>query len=227
MPIPAKVNWVTFDVYGSLIDWESGVKTAFATEAKRSGFEIADPNAVFARFVELQHQIESGSYELYAEVLRRVAMRIAEEIGWDLETSRAGFLPDSILRWRPFKETNLQLGRFAKKFDTGLISNIDDRLLGETRRYLPLEFGLVVTAQQVRSYKPEPAHFKEFARRVGRKKNWVHIAAGYEADVVPALKARVPVIWLNRTKRKLESGERAPTAEVTTLLAAAKLLGAA
>ena len=79
MPIPKNPKWVTFDVYGTLIDWESGVKTAFATEAKRSGFEIEDPNAVFDRFVELQHEIESGSYELYAEVLRRVAMQIAEE----------------------------------------------------------------------------------------------------------------------------------------------------
>ena len=227
MPIPKKPKWVTFDVYGTLIDWETGVKTAFATEAKRSGFEIEDPNAVFDRFVELQHEIESGSYELYAEVLRRVAMQIAEEIKWDLEPSRAGFLPDSVLRWRPFKETNLQLGRFAKKFDTGLISNIDDRLLGETRRYLPLEFGLVVTAQQVRSYKPEPAHFKEFARRVGGKKDWVHICCGYEADVLPALKAKIPVIWVNRTKRKLEPNDKKPTAEVKTLLAAAKLLGAA
>lgn len=227
MPLPKKVNWVTFDVYGTLIDWETGVIEAFEKEAAAQGFEIEDTSVIFPRFLELQHEIEAGSYELYAEVLRRVAVQIAEEIDWPLEPSRAGFLPDSIPYWKPFKETNLQLGRFGKKFETGLISNIDDRLLGETRRYLPLNFDLVVTAQQVRSYKPERAHFTEFARRVGGKKNWVHIACGMHADIEPCLKAKIPVIWVNRNKVKLEPSAKKPTAEVKSLLEAAKLLGAA
>ena len=68
------------------------------------------------RFHEYQREIQSGSYELYAEVLRRVAMRIAKEIGWPLEPSRAGFLPDSVQRWMPFKETNPQLKKAAQKY---------------------------------------------------------------------------------------------------------------
>ena len=80
------------------------------------------------------------------------------------------------MRWPPFKETNTQLERFAKKFEIGLISNIDDKLLGLTRRHFKTDFDLVVTAQQVRSYKPDPAHFKECERRIGTKKGWVHVA---------------------------------------------------
>ncbi|MCD6726782.1 MAG: HAD hydrolase-like protein [Solirubrobacteraceae bacterium] len=227
MALPSKVTWVTFDVYGTLIDWETGVVDAFKREAAREGFAIEDPDAIFPRFLELQHEEESGSYELYAEVLRRCALKIAKEIGWSLEPSRSGFLPDSVPRWRPFKETNTQLARFAKKFQTGMISNIDDRLLGETRRHLPHQFDLVVTAQQVRSYKPDPAHFTEFARRVGGKKNWVHICCGSHTDIEPCIKAKVPVIWVNRRKEVLDAGARKPTAEVKTLLEAAKLLGAA
>jgi 2-haloacid dehalogenase/putative hydrolase of the HAD superfamily len=227
MPLPAKVTWVTFDVYGTLIDWEAGIKDAFLREAQREGFTIEDPDAIFARFLELQHEIQSGSYELYAEVLRRCAVTIAKEIGWPLEPSRAGFLPDSLPRWRPFKETNTQLTRFGKKFQTGLVSNIDDKLLGETRRHLPHDFDLVVTAQQVRSYKPDAAHFTEFARRIGGKKNWVHVCSGVHSDVEPALKAKVPVIWVNRRKEQLDPGAKKPTEEVKTLLEAAKLLGAA
>ncbi len=227
MALPSKVTWVTFDVYGTLIDWETGVVDAFKREAAREGFAIEDPDAIFPRFLELQHEEESGSYELYAEVLRRCALKIAKEIGWSLEPSRSGFLPDSVPRWRPFKETNTQLTRFAKKFQTGMISNIDDRLLGETRRHLPHQFDLVVTAQQVRSYKPDPAHFTEFARRVGGKKNWVHICCGSHTDIEPCIKAKVPVIWVNRRKEVLDAGARKPTAEVKTLLEAAKLLGAA
>ena len=69
----------------------------------------------------------------------------------------------------PFRETNAQLERFAKKFETGVLSNIDDKLLGATRRHFRADFDLVVTAQQVRSYKPDPAHFKECARRIEKR----------------------------------------------------------
>ena len=154
-------------------------------------------------------------------------LQIAKRLEWPLEPSRAGFLPDSIPRWRPFKETNPQLTKVAKTFSTGLIANIDDKLLGQTRRHLPTDFDLVVTAQQVRSYKPDPAHFKEAERRIGTKKGWVHVASSYYYDVEPCIKAKVPVIWVNRTKEQLEPGAKKPTAEVKTLLEAAKLLGAA
>ena len=120
-----------------------------------------------------------------------------------------------------------QLDRFAKKFEIGLISNIDDKLLGETRRWFKTDFDLVVTAQQVRSYKPDEAHFKECARRIEQqKKTWVHIASGYETDVEPCIKRKVPVIWVNRHGEKLE-GRKAPSATVKNFRDAAKKLGAA
>ncbi len=224
MPIPKNVTFVTFDVYGTLIDWEDGVYRAFKKEADRDGFTISK-DEIIPLFHEISRDIEGGSYELYAEVLRRTALEIAKRIGWPLEPSRSGFLPDSVQRWAPFKETNTQLKKFSAKFETGLISNIDDKLLGQTRRHLQYDFDLVVTAQQVRSYKPEPAHFKECERRVGGKKGWVHIAASYYHDVEPCLKAKVPVIWVNRHKEQLEPGQKKPTEEVKTLLEAAKLLG--
>ena len=224
MPLPSKVNFVTFDVYGTLIDWETGIWQAFKREAARDGFTLEDADEVLPRFHEYQREIQSGSYELYAEVLRRVAMRIAKDLGWPLEPSRAGFLPDSVQRWMPFKETNPQLKKAAKEYQLGLISNVDDKLLGQTRRHLPTDFDLVVTAQQVRSYKPDPAHFKECARRIGTKKGWVHVASSYHHDVEPCLKEKVPVIWVNRKKETLEPNQRKPTAEVKTLTEALKLL---
>ena len=78
-----------------------------------------------------------GSYELYAEVLRRTAIDIAKRLEWPLEPSRSGFLPDSVQRWKPFKETNTQLQKLSKKYKLGLLSNIDDKLLGQTRRTSP------------------------------------------------------------------------------------------
>src|ERR1700736_6572867 len=198
MPIPKNVTLVTFDI---------------------------DRAELMALFHEISRDIEGGSYELYAEVLRRTAIEIAKRLQWRLEPSRSGFLPDSVQRWKPFKETSPQLAKLAKKYKLGLLSNIDDKLLGQTRRHIPIDFDLVVTAQQVRSYKPEPAHFTECARRVGGKRGGVHGAPSHYHDVAPCVKQRVPVIWVNRNKETLDASQKKPTAEVSNLREAAKLLG--
>jgi 2-haloacid dehalogenase len=227
MPLPKEVTFVTFDVYGTLIDWETGVYEAFVKEAAKDGYTLSRDELV-PLFLQAQQEITGGSYELYAEVLRRTAVKISQELGWPLEPSRSGFLPNSMPRWPPFKETNTQLERFRKKFaGLGLISNVDDKLLGETRRHFKVDFDLVVTAQQVRSYKPDPAHFKEAERRMGGKKGWVHIASDYYYDVEPCLKLKIPVVWVNRKGEQLDAGAKKPTAEVKNLLEAARLLGAA
>jgi len=226
MPLPKEVTFVTFDVYGTLIDSDTGIYEAFSKEAEKDGYTIARDELI-ALFKETQKEIKGGSYELYAEVLRRTAVQISKQLGWPLEPSRSGFLPDSVPRWPAFRETNAQLERFGKKFDVGILSNIDDKLLGATRRHFRVDFDLVVTAQQVRSYKPDPAHFKECQRRIGGKKGWVHIASGYEADIEPCIKAKIPVIWVNRHGDPLDASQKKPDAEVKTLRDAAKLLGVA
>jgi 2-haloacid dehalogenase len=226
VPLPKEVRFVTFDCYGTLIDWETGAYDAFQKEADRDGYTV-DRNALIPLFLDIQREIQSGSYELYAEVLRRTAVRAARDLGWDLEPSRSGFLPSSVPAWPAFRETNAQLERFTKKYEIGILSNVDDKLLGATRRHFRVDFDLVVTAQQVRSYKPDPAHFKECARRIGGKSGWVHVGAGYETDVLPCLKMKVPVIWVNRKGQELTPSDKKPTAEVKTLRDAAKLLGVA
>jgi len=216
-------KWVTTDCYGTLVDWQKGISDAFAAEAEKDGLTV-EIDDLLERFFPIQEQIMAGSYELYAEVLRRTAVRVAKEVGWELEPSRAQFLPDSVPRWQPFREANAAMDRLKGKYEIGIVSNIDDKLLGLSRRHLRTELDLVVTAQQVRSYKPDPAHFKEAARRIGGKKGWIHIASGYNADVAPLLKMNVPVIWVNRTGEKL-GDRKAPPAEAKNLRDAAKMLG--
>jgi 2-haloacid dehalogenase/putative hydrolase of the HAD superfamily len=224
MAIPKEITFVTFDVYGTLIDWDTGALDAFRKEAERDGFTI-EREELIPLFHEIQRQIEAGSYELYAEVLRRTAVQIAKQLGWPLEPSRSGFLPESVQYWAPFKETNPTLQKIAKRHSVGLISNIDDKLLGQTRRHIPIDFDLVVTAQQVRSYKPDPAHFTECERRIGGKKGWVHVAASYYHDIEPCIKKKIPVIWVNRDGDVLEPNQKKPDAEVKSLKEAAKLIG--
>ena len=228
MPLPSlkTIEWVTTDCYGTLIDWEKGILDAFMSEAERDGFSFEE-RPFIERFFQVQAEIMAGSYELYAEVLRRTAVKVAGEIGWELEPSRAQFLPDSVERWMPFREANAAMDRLGKRYEIGIVSNIDDKLLGVSRRHLRTDLDLVVTAQQVRSYKPDPAHFKECARRIGGKSGWVHIASGYDTDVEPTLKMKVPAIWVNRKGEELAAGDKKPTAEVKTFRDAAKLLGAA
>ena len=226
MPLPkrSEIQWVTTDCYGTLIDWEKGILETCQREAEKDGFSFEE-RPFIDRFMEVQAEIMSGSYELYAEVLRRTAVRVAKEIGWELEPSRAQFVPDSVAYWPPFREANAAMDRLSGRYDIGIVSNIDDKLLGVSRRHLRTDLDIVVTAQQVRSYKPDEAHFRECARRLGGKKGWVHIASGYDADIAPALKMKVPVIWVNRHGEKLD-GRKKPDAEVKTFRAAAAKLGA-
>ena len=223
MPLPKRIEWVTFDVYGCLIDWETGIYEAFEKEAAKDGLTV-DREQLLAAFDANQREVKQGPYELYAEVMRRTVIKTVEDLDWPLESARARFLPAALPTWPAFKDANPALKRLHKNFKLGLISNIDDKLLGESRRMVPVDFDLVVTGQQVRSYKPEWAHFKEFERRIGGKKGWVHIGSSYYYDVEPCLQHKIPVIWVNRDKQKLESGQRKPTEEVKNLREAAKLL---
>ena len=164
MALPAlkTIKWVTADCYGTLIDWEKGIIEACKKEAAKDGFSFEEA-PFLARFMEIQAEIMAGSYELYAEVLRRTIVKVAGELGWEVEPSRAQFLPNSVAYWLPFREANAAMDRLGKRYDIGIISNVDDKLLGISRRHLRTELDLVVTAQQVRSYKPDPVHFKECA----------------------------------------------------------------
>jgi 2-haloacid dehalogenase len=222
--LPKKITFVSMEVYGTLIDWETGIYRAFQQEAEKDGFTI-DRNELIPLFLETQREIMAGSYELYAEVLRRTAVKVAADLGWELEPVRSSFLPNSIPSWPPFRDTNALLDRLAKKYQIGLISNIDDKLLGATRRHLRADFDLVVTAQQVRSYKPDPAHFKECQRRIGTKQGWIHVATGLHTDVQPCMKLKIPVIWVNRKKEELE-GTKKPELVVKDLRAAVTALKA-
>jgi 2-haloacid dehalogenase len=224
LPKLKDIKVVTTDCYGTLIDWEKGIADAFETMAEDDGLTL-DTKALLERFFEVQAQIMSGSYELYAEVLRRAAVTVAEEIDWTLEPSRAQFLPDSVGSWPPFREANAAMDRLKERYEIGIVSNIDDKLLGISRRHIRADLDLVVTAQQVRSYKPDETHFRETARRMGGKQGWVHIASAYDADIAPCIKRKVPVIWVNRHGEKLE-GRKAPDATVKNLRDAAAKLGA-
>jgi 2-haloacid dehalogenase/putative hydrolase of the HAD superfamily len=219
-----KEHLLTFDCYGTLIDWEAGIASAFEREAAKDGRRL-DRAALFAAYAECEAEVEAGSYAPYREVLAAAARCTGLALGWDLPRERAAFLATSLPSWKPFPDTNPSLKRLAASCAMGILSNVDDDLLEETRRYFPIEWDLIVTAEQVGSYKPAHAHWIEARRRMeGRHGRWTHVAQSYYHDVVPALDLGLPVVWVNRRGERLEPTQRRPTEEVRTLAEAADLI---
>jgi 2-haloalkanoic acid dehalogenase type II len=206
---------VTFDCYGTLIDWERGIRDAFSAAAASARTSV-DPDAVIKLYVETEAAVEGGPYRRYRAVLAETARRIARQLGWPLPESRARFLADSMPAWPPFPDTNPALRRLADAgYRLGILSNVDDDLLAWSRRHLSAFFEIAVTAQQVGSYKPSPRHFA-MARELIGSARWLHAAQSYFHDVVPARALGIPVAWINRKGETAPDGGK-PDRECRTL----------
>jgi 2-haloalkanoic acid dehalogenase type II len=222
--IESEFDIITFDCYGTLIDWESGITGAIQAEAAQAGVSLNRDEIIEAYMID-EPAVEASGYRPYRDVLTETARRVAARLGWKIADDRAGFLAASLPNWQPFPDTNSALERLARKFDLGILSNTDDDLLQGTRRHFTVDFALIVTAEQVKSYKPAHAHFAEGIRRVGGKR-LLHAAQSYFHDVVPASEMGIPVAWVNRKNEQVKEGGPRPSHETPDLAALADLLGA-
>ena len=199
---------ITFDCYGTLIDWEAGISSAFARAAAAEARQL-DRTQMLKAYAEIEPGVEAAPYRRYRDVLTETAQRVAERLGWPLSRERAHFLAESLPGWPAFADTNPALERLvAAGYSLGILSNIDDDLLAGTRRHFTVAFDLIVTAQQVGSYKPAHGHFTEARQRLGDKR-WLHAAQSYFHDVVPARALGIPVAWINRKHETASDGGRA------------------
>jgi 2-haloacid dehalogenase/putative hydrolase of the HAD superfamily len=199
---------VTFDCYGTLIDWEGGLATAFRRAAWADGVRL-ERSAVLQAYMAVEPEVEAGAYLSYREVLAESARRVAARLGWRLDPEGAAFLADSLPTWIPFPDTNAALERLrAAGHALGILSNIDDDLLAATRRHFTVDFAHVVTAEQVRAYKPARPHFDAARRAVGPHR-WLHVGQGYFHDMVPARTLGIPNAWINRNGDAPVDGGRA------------------
>jgi 2-haloalkanoic acid dehalogenase type II len=203
--------YITFDCYGTLIDWERGIADAF----RRAGYR-GDPESLLEAYHREEPLVETQAYRSYAKVLAETAYRVAQQMGWSLSREEASFLPASLPSWEPYPDTNPALESLrGSGYRLGILSNVDDELLGQTCRHFTVSFDLMVTAQQVRSYKPAHGHFLAARERIGGQK-WLHAAQSYFHDVVPATELEIPVAWINRKQEKPTGAARA-TAEFADL----------
>jgi len=211
---------VTFDCYGTLIDWETGISEAFARAAAADGVRL-ERERVLALHAEIEPRVQAGGYRSYRDVLVETARRMGQRLGWPV--SDPGFLPEGLADWRPFPDTVPALRRMVGAgLRLGILSNVDDDLLRGTLRHLEVTFDPIVTAEQVRSYKPAHGHFVETRRRIGAVP-WLHAAQSYFHDVEPARALSVPVAWINR-KREEPAGEARPDREFFSLSELAEFL---
>ena len=205
---------ITFDCYGTLIDWEAGIVEAFRKTAAADGVTL-EPAAILRAFFD-ETPAAQRPYATYREILTATAARVGERLGWPVGRARAAFLPESVAHWPPFPDTNGALERLSRAgYELGILSNVDDDLLAGTRQQLTTHFPLLVTAQQVRSYKPAPPHFMAARERIGGRR-WLHAARSYFHDIVPAVAHGIPVAWINR-RQEPPAGAARPDWEFPTL----------
>jgi 2-haloacid dehalogenase/putative hydrolase of the HAD superfamily len=215
---------ITFDCYGTLIDWESGIGAWLEGAAAEAGVTRARSELV-AAYAKIEPAVEAEAFRSYRDVLAETALRVAKYFDWPLTPEHARGLADSLPSWQPFPDTNPALERLVSAgYRLGILSNVDDDLLAGTLRHFTVPFDLLVTAQQVRSYKPAPGHFETARRRIGESR-WLHAAQSYFHDVVPCRALGIPVAWVNR---KAEPGhaETRPDLEIRTLAGLADALEA-
>ena len=214
---------ITFDCYGTLIDWEKGIVAAFQREAARAGKQF-DDSAIIAAYHSEEPAVEFESYRPYSDVLTKTARRVAARLGLPIAPERAAFLVESLPDWPPFADTNAALERLVKRYRLGILSNVDDSLLEATRKHFRVRFDLIITAEQVGSYKPAHGHFIE-ARWRAAGARWLHAAQSYFHDIVPARALDIPVAWVNRKHERPDPGGPLPDIEVKSLTELADRLG--
>jgi 2-haloalkanoic acid dehalogenase type II len=213
---------VTFDCYGTLVDWESGIAGAVLRAAAEDGVTL-EREAVVRAYAEAEAAVERERYLFYRDVLTESALRTAQTLGWTLSPARATFLAESLPDWTPFSDTNPALERLrGAGYRLGILSNIDDDLLAATRRHFTVDFDLIITAEQVHSYKPAPGHFAAAKERIGTAR-WLHAAQSNFHDIVPGNAMGVPTAWVNRRAQTPLPGGT-PAYEVRDMAGLADLL---
>ena len=188
---------MTFDCYGTLIDWESGLLGAMRPILRSHGQTLSDKE-ILQVYGELEPK-EQNPYRRYREVLANVVRGFGNRLGFRVSRQEAESLPDSLKDWLPFADTREALARLKTKYKLAIISNTDDEFFAATSRHLGVEFDEVVTAEQAKAYKPLPAPFLLALQRLGLERESVlHVGQSVYHDVLPAKSLGMATVLVHR-----------------------------
>lgn len=201
---------VTFDCYGTLIDWETGILAALRPLLARTASEV-DDDTLLGWYATAEAAAEIGAYRTYAEVLDEVTRSIAARLGVSLHPGEERLLAASLRHWPAFADTVPALAALRSRYRLGVLSNVDDGLFEGTRPRLGVHLDWLVTAQQVGSYKPAIRNFERLIEVVGLPPERIlHVAQSLYHDIAPAREAGLATVWIDRRGGRPGSGATPP-----------------
>lgn len=189
---------VSFDCYGTLIDWETGISSAL-TPILESHKVSADRYALLELFGKAEAEIEAGSYRPYSEILKGVLSQIGDVMEFKPSRDELESFSTSVMNWPAFADSSLALRALATQYRLIILSNIDDELFRFSQKLLEVEFDRVFTAEQIGSYKPSPRNFEYLIQHAGAPRDKIlHVAQSLFHDIAPAKAIGLSTIWVNR-----------------------------
>ena len=192
-------RWLTFDCFGTLIDWRHGIQTTGELLFPGHGRQFLDS------YIALEAEVENeGSFKRYRAVLTETTRRAARRLELELKPDDATALVSTIPYWPPFGDVGPALAELRREgWKFALLTNCDRDIIALTQRRLPASFDAVVTAEDVSAYKPSPAHFRLFQSTFGSSAGaWIHVAQSYFHDIRPTHELGISRIWVNRQGEK-------------------------
>ncbi len=196
-----KHRYLTFDCYGTLIDWRKGVEEALV---RLLGEGVLRGSGLMGVYVEAEKR-EQGAYKKYREVLRDSAVRVGESLGARVGREQAVAFASSLPGWPAFPDTSAALRGFGRLgYERYILSNVDTDLLEETIKVADLEVDGYITAEETRSYKPAHGHWESFMKKTGATRGEVlHVAQSIFHDIVPTQEMGIPSAWVNRYRERI------------------------
>ncbi len=228
-----KIKIISFDCYGTLIDWESGIVDALSEWSRKNGAQFSRAE-LLAAFSDAEPEVQSAHPEMaYPQVLAEVARRIARRLDLPVTDADAASFAASIVRWPPFPDSNAALSRLQKRYRLAVLSNVDRKSFAVSQKALGVEFDIVCTAEEIGSYKPDPRNFRFLLARLAdlgiNQGELLHAAQSLFHDIEPANALGLRTAWVDRYGGAASSAARAPAAEVLpdfTVSSLAELVGA-
>ncbi len=206
---------LTFDCYGTLVDWGSGIVDYLQPLLRSHDLKVSDRRLLIL-FSELEPQVQSGGGR-YAEVLQEVLRRISALLGFTPSEDDLEGFAQSVGDWKPFPDTVDALSRLAERFDLAIISNVDNDLFARTNRLLGVSFAHIITAQDVGLYKPDRAMFDAALATLGEGGGVLHVAQSLFHDIAPASTLGLDTVWIRRGQNAAKVVEARPTWSYATL----------
>ena len=213
---------LTFDCYGTLINWEDGILRCLHRILAAHGKDTDDVT-ILQLYGDFEAHAEQGAYRLYRDVLQSVVRQFGEQLGFTPTEPEAHSLPESLPNWKPWSDTVSALFELQSRFRLAVVSNTDDDLFAATQPQLGVEFDQVITAQQAHAYKPSLKIFELALNRVGVPAHRIlHVGQSVYHDVLPAQSLGLATVWVNRPSARagigaVKAADARPDLQVSSL----------